>query len=91
MSRLLMDSRYYRNWLKHSQLKESAKYAYSRQLMRFEQYLSRDYEGELDFDHFYFDILTNTPSTPIALTVISSSLKRNTMPPKTLCLTTSFI
>ena len=60
MSRLLMDSRYYRNWLKHSQLKESAKYAYSRQLMRFEQYLSRDYEGELDFDHFYFDILTNT-------------------------------
>ncbi|SDJ92281.1 tyrosine-type recombinase/integrase [Paenibacillus naphthalenovorans] len=60
MNRLLMDSRYYKNWLKHSQLKESAKYAYSRQLMRFEQYLSRDYEGELDFDHFYFDILTKT-------------------------------
>lgn len=60
MNRLLMDSRYYKNWLKHSHLKESAKYTYSRQLMRFEQYLSLDYEGELDFDHFYFDILTKT-------------------------------
>lgn len=55
MSRLLLNSLYYINWKKHTHLKDAAKYAYSRQFIKFEEYLSLDYEGELDFNQFYYD------------------------------------
>ncbi|CAM2835165.1 site-specific integrase [Paenibacillus sediminis] len=57
MSHLLLDSPYYANWKKHTHLKESAKYTYSRQFLKFEHYLSQDYDGELDFDKFFFTLL----------------------------------
>lgn len=60
MKRLLLDSPYYANWKKHTHLKDSAIYAYSRQFMKFEQYLSLDFEGELDFDKFYYDTESET-------------------------------
>lgn len=60
MNRLLMDSPYYTNWKKHTHLKDSAKYVYSRQFMKFEQYLSQDYVGQLDFDKFYYDTESET-------------------------------
>ncbi|WP_141334508.1 site-specific integrase [Paenibacillus sp. tmac-D7] len=60
MNHLLMDSPYYANWKKHTHLKESAIYTYSRQFMKFEQYLSLDFEGELDFDKFYYDTESET-------------------------------
>lgn len=60
MKRLLLDSPYYANWEKHTHLKDSAIYAYSRQFMKFEQYLSLDFEGELDFDKFYYDTVSET-------------------------------
>ncbi|MFD1956840.1 tyrosine-type recombinase/integrase [Paenibacillus thailandensis] len=60
MSHLLLDSPYYANWKKHTHLKESAKYTYSRQFLKFEHYLSQDYDGELDFDKFYYDTESET-------------------------------
>jgi integrase/recombinase XerD len=60
MNHLLLDSPYYANWKKHTHLKDSAIYTYSRQLMKFEEYLSQDYDGELDFDKFYYDTVSET-------------------------------
>lgn len=60
MNHLLRDSLYYANWKKHTHLKDSAIYTYSRQFMKFEAYLSLDFEGELDFDKFYYDTESET-------------------------------
>jgi len=60
MKHLLIDSPYYTKWKKHTHLKDSAIYTYTRQFLKFERYLGLDYEGELDFDKFYYDTQSKT-------------------------------
>jgi integrase/recombinase XerD len=55
MERLLFNSHYYKVWYENSQIEVSTKIAYTSQLRKFERYLSEyGYEGELDFDRFYY-------------------------------------
>ncbi len=69
MTKLIENTNYYKCWYDHSLLSSSTKQGYTSQFRKFDEFLlKKGFEGELDFDHFYY--YKNGDSNPIDVKVI---------------------